>query len=481
MLDSPEVITSADLLGSQPEPIPVTAQQVLEARQGAARTLIVLDDDPTGTQSVADLPVLTSWDTADLAWALKGGAPAVYVMTNSRSLDPDTAAARNHEVAANALAAATEVGVEIDFVSRSDSTLRGHYPLEPDVLAEEMDRAGITIDGVIIVPAFADAGRVTVDSVHYAGSTTLGFTPVGQTEFAQDATFGYAASNLTEWVAEKTQGRFAAQSVAAITLTTLRSGPQAVADVLQSLTDASPVVVDIAQESDLRVLALGILAAEAKGKRFIHRVGPPFVRALVGQDIVEPLTSDDCDTIREGGKAQDAAFGLIVVGSHVSMTTKQLDALRARHQPTEIEIDVAQALGDDADAHLDDVVARALEGLADGNVIIRTSRTLVTGNDGASSLDIARTVSDAVVHTVQAILASQSLRFVIAKGGITSSDVASRGLSITRAICRGPMLPGIVSLWEPTEGPAQGIPYIVFAGNVGTEDSLADVVDKLSA
>ncbi|NKX51898.1 hypothetical protein HER39_15260, partial [Arthrobacter deserti] len=49
------------------------------------------------------------------------------------------------------------------------------------------------------------------------------------------------------------------------------------------------------------------------------------------------------------------------------------------------------------------------------------------------------------------------------------------------AIVRGPMLPGVVSLWEPVEGPAQGIPYVVFAGNVGNDQSLLDVVRTLSA
>ena len=78
------------------------------------------------------------------------------------------------------------------------------------------------------------------------------------------------------------------------------------------------------------------------------------------------------------------------------------------------------------------------------------------------------------------MLAGYAPRFVVAKGGITSSDVAARGLGIGRAYTRGPMLPGIVSLWEPMAGPARGVPYIVFPGNVGDDQALADVVDKLS-
>jgi uncharacterized protein YgbK (DUF1537 family) len=479
--DVPVKMTRADLLAGYPEPLAVRAAEVHEARGATARRLIVLDDDPTGTQSVADLPVLTSWSREDLVWALGTGAPAVYVMTNSRSLAPATAAERNRAVATNALHAAAELGVEVDFVSRGDSTLRGHYPLEPDVLTETLaEVAGAAVDGVVIVPAFGDAGRITVGGVHYAGSAADGYLPVGETEFAKDASFGYTSSDLRGWVQEKSHGRHAADDVTAITLDVVRSGPDAVAETLLQCADGRPVVVDVVEEADLRVLALALLRAEAAGKRFVYRVGPPFVRALIGQDVLEPLTAADVARIRSGGKAEDATSGLIVVGSHVSQTTRQLEALRDRRHPGEVEIGVDSVLRGDRDAHLADVVARTVELLEAGDVVVRTSRTLVTGDDAGASLDIARAVSDAVVEVVQRILAARPLRFVVAKGGITSSDVASRGLEITRAVVRGPMLPGIVSLWEPSEGPARGIPYIVFAGNVGTEQDLADVVDKLS-
>lgn len=467
----------SNLLAGFPAARQVSAQQVRDARAGARR-LVVLDDDPTGTQSVAELPVLNSWAAADLEWALGTGAPAVYVMTNSRSLSPADAEARNREVVASALAAAATLGVEVDFVSRSDSTLRGHYPLEPDVIMDAMRGAGIGVDGVVIVPAFGDAGRITVDSVHYAGSERTGFVPVGETEFARDATFGYASSDLRDWVQEKTAGRIPAGDVVAITLQDLRLDPAAAVAKLSGLSDGRPVVVDAVEEADLRCLALALQEAESAGKRFVHRVGPPFVRALIGQEVLEPLGAADVARISHGSGAPG---GLIVVGSHVGLTTRQLDRLRVRRAPAEFEIDVATILGDDAEAHLTGLVDEVCRALADGNVVLRTSRKLVTGADGDDSLRIARAVSDAVVLVVRAVLDRTPPRFVIAKGGITSSDVAARGLEIGRAIVRGPMLPGIVSLWEPIAGPARGIPYIVFAGNVGDDESLADVADKLSA
>lgn len=148
-----------DLTAPYPPPLDVEAVDVRAQRPTDTSRLVVLDDDPTGTQSVADLPVLTSWTEEDLSWALSTGAPAVYVMTNARSLAPSTAAHRNREVATNALRAATALGREVDFASRSDSTLRGHHPLETDVLTATIaELTSHGIDGVVIVPAF---GRTT--------------------------------------------------------------------------------------------------------------------------------------------------------------------------------------------------------------------------------------------------------------------------------------------------------------------------------
>ena len=471
------MISREELLRGMPPPATISPADVRQARGNKARQLIVLDDDPTGTQSVAELPVLNSWTAADLEWALGTGAAAVYVMINSRSLDPEAAAARNREVVQAALTAAKNLGVEIDFVSRSDSTLRGHFPLEPQIISEELEVAGRPVDAVIIVPAFGDAGRITLYSVHYAGNAATGYVPVGETEFARDATFGYRSSDLREWVEEKSNGRIAAKDVVAITLDEIRAGGDAVAAKLLPLSGGRCVVVDIIEESDLRALALGLLQAQAAGKHFVFRVGPPFVRGMIGQDVHPPLTAEDVATIRP---AESAFGGLIVVGSHVDLTTRQLNALREKQQPVEFEIDVAKVLGDAPEAHLNEVVSAVAAALAKGNVVVRTSRTLIRGKDGADSLRIARAVSDAVVQVVRRVLDLAPPRFVIAKGGITSSDVASRGLEIDRAMVRGPMLPGIVSLWEPIDGPARGIPYIVFAGNVGTEDSLAEVATKLS-
>jgi uncharacterized protein YgbK (DUF1537 family) len=178
--------------------------------------------------------------------------------------------------------------------------------------------------------------------------------------------------------------------------------------------------------------------------------------------------------------AEEAFGGLVVIGSHVGLTTRQFDVLRAEHPSARVaELHVGRLLdgGAEVDAVVDDVVA----GLGEGDVVLHTSRVLVRADTPEESLRIARTVSAALVEVVRRTLAARPPRFVVAKGGITSSDVASEGLQIRHAIVRGPMLPGIVSLWEPVGGPATGIPYVVFPGNVGDDRSLLDVVRVLAS
>jgi uncharacterized protein YgbK (DUF1537 family) len=72
-------------------------------------------------------------------------------------------------------------------------------------------------------------------------------------------------------------------------------------------------------------------------------------------------------------------------------------------------------------------------------------------------------------------------RFLIAKGGITSSDVATRGLGVRRALVRGQILPG-VPVWRlGAEARFPGLDYVVFPGNVGGDTALADAVRKFGS
>ncbi|MBO0694067.1 MAG: hypothetical protein J2P58_14280, partial [Acidimicrobiaceae bacterium] len=148
-----------------------------------------------------------------------------------------------------------------------------------------------------------------------------------------------------------------------------------------------------------------------------------------------------------------------------------------------IEIDVRRVL-DPArrSAVVADAVSRATAGLDRGDVVISTSREVVTGPDADASLAIARSVSAALVEVVGAVVARRVPLWIVGKGGITASDLATDALGIRRAWVRGTLLPGIVSLWEPvTAGvpEVEHVPYVVFAGNVGDDAALAAAVTTL--
>ncbi|WP_022885464.1 four-carbon acid sugar kinase family protein [Glaciibacter superstes] len=485
-----EALSLDELLAGVP-PVRETAVTEVALAARAGRRVIVLDDDPTGTQTVADVPVLTAWTPENLRWALQQDAPGFFVLTNSRSLSEESARALTAQVAEACIAAAAQEGAEIVFASRSDSTLRGHFPLETDVISEVLARHGQPVDGIILVPAYVDAGRVTIGGEHWV-RTNEGMRHAADTEFARDATFGYRSSSLPEWVAEKSSGRIPAADVKLLTLDVIRSGgADAVRELLEQVHGGRVVAVDSATDDDLRIVSLAVLEAERQGRRFLYRIGPSFVRARLGQAATPAIQGERLRAILEAGVGANgrtnddgsrAVGGLVVVGSHTALTTRQLERLRVTTPALALELDVTQAA--DPQRVKEAVTALAdqvFDELGHGLVIVSTSRILVTGADGEASLALSRRVSAALIDLVRDVRSRIRPAFVVAKGGITSSDVATGGLGIVRSWARGTMLPGIVSLWQPVGGSADGIPYVVFAGNVGDDDSLAQVIGALQS
>ncbi|HEU5432646.1 MAG TPA: four-carbon acid sugar kinase family protein, partial [Thermomicrobiales bacterium] len=204
------------------------------------RQVVAIDDDPTGVQTVHAVAVLADWSVPMLAAELAGERPAFFILTNSRSMPAAEARRVNAEIARNLRAASRQTGVDFVVASRSDSTLRGHFPAETDALAGALGN----IDAVLICPAFFEGGRVTIDDVHYV---RLGdrLVPAAETEFARDAAFGYRSSNLRYWIAEKTGGRFGADDVVSISLADIRDGgPHRVAARLAAAARGRPVVLN---------------------------------------------------------------------------------------------------------------------------------------------------------------------------------------------------------------------------------------------
>jgi uncharacterized protein YgbK (DUF1537 family) len=444
----------------------------------SGRRVAVLDDDPTGVQSVHGVPVLTTWAVEDLRWALEQTSPTFFVLHNSRSLPEEEAVAMNREIARNLSEAANEAGADFDVVSRSDSTLRGHYPAETDVLAEALEESGRGPDGLIICPAFFEAGRITVDDVHWVRQNGE-LIPAGQTEYAADHSFGYRSSDLKAWVEEKTRGRIRANEVVSVGLADLREGgPERVLELLKEVSGGRPVVVNAASHADFEVFVLGLLAAEEEGRRFLYRTGPSFLRARGG--ITEPKVLGPEELYRKRPKE---GHGLVLVGSYVPTTTRQLEGALALDGVRGVEMSVLRLLEPESrEDELGRTAEEVNDSLASSEVAVYTSRELVTADKvGLSNFEIGAAVSGALVEVMRRVDRTQPLSFVVAKGGITSSDVATKGLEVRRAEVAGPLLPpAIVPVWIlPEENDFPGLPYVIFPGNVGGPGSLAQAIEIL--
>ena len=467
------------VLAGAPPPVDLVdaPARVRAARALSGRRTVALDDDPTGSQSVHGVQVVLTLEADAYAAALAEPGSTAFVLTNTRSLDEVDARALTATAARELLALGDRLGAPVDLVSRSDSTLRGHVHAE----VAELDAAlaahdGAGADAVLFVPAYLEAGRATAGGTHWARVSGR-WLPVGESEFAADATFGYSSSDLRDFLAERSGGSMTAEDVALVDLATIRGGGvDAVTEAIVAATGGTWVVVDAVEQSDLEVVALAAVAAQERGHRLLFRTGPSFVRALAGIDVRAPLDADELAALGSSER-----HGLVVVGSHTALTSRQVDALTGLGGVERVEIDVA-LVGDPGrrDAHVADAARRAGDAMQGSDVLLVTSRDLVRGQDGASSLAIARATSAAVVEVVAA-LRERRPGWVVAKGGITSHDVAVKGLGIERAEVVGQLLPGAVSVLRPLQAPDEvlGVPYVVFAGNVGDDDSLAAAVTAL--
>lgn len=432
--------------------------------------LVVLDDDPTGTQTVHGIPVLTTWSADILEKELQNPGPGFFILTNSRSLTPPMAQVLSRDLGANLRRAMAASGVDIQIISRSDSTLRGHYPGEVDALTQTMELSDLPH---VLVPCFLEGGRYTVDDIHYVADGDLLF-PAAQTPYAQDAAFGFRHSNLRDWVVEKTGGVIALERVASVSLADIRlGGPDLVRDRLTALLPGDCCIVNALEYRDLEVFTAGLLDAEAAGKAFVFRTAASFVRVRAG---IRPRDLLNRDII---AAADGCRGGLFVVGSYVPKTSAQLNVLLKEKNVAAVEVSVDDLLDPDRQPHaVAAAVASADRSLeADLDAVVYTSRDLVTGVDAGSSLEIGRKVSDSLIAIIQGI--HRRPRYVVAKGGITSSDIATVGLNAQRAMIMGQVLPG-VPVWRlGSETRWPDLAYVVFPGNVGTDLALVDVRRRL--
>ncbi|MES1998040.1 MAG: four-carbon acid sugar kinase family protein [Pseudomonadota bacterium] len=431
-----------------------------------APKIIVLDDDPTGSQTVHSCLLLTRWDAATLKRALADTAPLFFVLTNTRGMAAANAAAVTREVCANLKLALADYSGPVLFVSRSDSTLRGHYPVETDVMQAELG----PFDATLLTPAFFEGGRITRDSTHYLMVDGQA-VPTHATEFAHDSVFGYSTSFLPDYVAEKTAGRVAANAVQRLTLGKLHSGG---ADTwLAGLHDNAVGVVDGETPADYARFADAVLKAAAGGKRLLFRSAASLLTALAKLP-PQPVPAEAFSKLVRAGKP-----GAFVVGSHVAKTTAQLGELLKQPGTVGLPLNVARlpdARAELAAALIHSVAHAHKQGLTP---VVYTSRSERQFANVAERLAFGEAVSATLMDVVRGL--PPSLGYLVSKGGITSNDVLSSGLALTAARVLGQILPGVTVVQTPPEHRIGNLPVVIFPGNVGGNDALAQCYQLLSA
>jgi uncharacterized protein YgbK (DUF1537 family) len=405
-----------------------SVEKYLKDSSSRVPILVALDDDPTGTQTCHDINVLTVWDEETLVQEFRQTArgSGFFILTNSRALHPQQAKSLMVEICSNLKSAAQEAGVEFEVVSRSDSTLRGHFPLEPEAAEEVLGKA----DAWILCPFFLQGGRYTINDVHYVAEGGK-LVPAALTPFAKDATFGYKSSNLREWVVEKSKGTITAERVQSLSIDSIRQGgAEVIKQQLLDFPQGSIVIINAAATEDIDTVVLGLLQADAAGKKFLFRTGAAFVSSRLAIPQIEPISAQQLSLSGSVG-------GLVIAGSYVPKTTSQLEVLRERggEKLTAIELDVRKMLESDnaAAAVIADAVKLAEKEISRGqDVLVMTSRELITGVDEAKSLDIGSKIAKALVTFLVDL--ETKPRYIISKVSCIETDHLIRNANVGRVV-----------------------------------------------
>jgi len=441
------------------------------------KKIVVLDDDPTGVQTVHDVSVYTDWSKESIEKGFMEENSMFFILTNSRGFTAAETEKAHKEIALNITEVAKKLNKEFIVISRSDSTLRGHYPLETKILKDTIEaNSEVKYNGEVLMPFFKEGGRFTVDNIHYVQYDEY-LVPAGETEFAKDRTFGYTKSHMGEYIEEKTKGEFKADNATYISLEDIRNlAIDSIAEQLLKVDNFNKVVVNAVDYVDVKIVTIALIRAIKAGKNFMYRSAAALTKVIGGVSDKGLLTRDELI------KEETNNGGLIVVGSHVKKTTEQLEELKAVDFIEFIEFNCHLVLEPEKFTAEVDRVIEKCENLISSSktVAVYTRRERLDLGEGKKEeeLKLSVKISDAVTSIVTRLKVRPN--YIVAKGGITSSDVGTKGLQVKRATVAGQIKPGIPVWRTGEESKYPGISYVIFPGNVGTKTTLREAVEVLN-
>lgn len=446
-------------------------------RKDFSKKIIVLDDDPTGIQTVHDVFVYTDWEEKTIAEGFEEKNPMFFLLTNSRSFTKEETLHTHIVIAQRIGKIAKQKKQDYLIISRGDSTLRGHYPLETKAIRDTLLQEFHDItDGEIICPFFKEGGRFTLNNTHYVMDGDL-LVPAGNSEFAKDKTFGFTASHLGDYVEEKSHGTYLSHNCIYISIEEIRFLQlEEITEKLLSATDFAKIIVNAIDYIDLKIFSIAWIRAMKQGKNYIVRSAAALPK-VIGNISTAPLLCNQ-DLIN----CEETNGGIVIIGSYVKKTTAQLQSLMdSKKELTFLEFDVSQYFEEGGlTQEVQRILALTHELIASGKtVIIYTSRKLLVTDsaDKDKILEAYVHISDALTSIIR--LLTLKPRFIIAKGGITSSDVGTKGLHVKKARVMGQIKKGIPVWMTGEESKFPNTPYIIFPGNVGEVDTLREIVEEL--
>jgi len=449
-----------------------------ELNRESGRIFVILDDDPTGSQTVHDIPVITDWSTESIKWGFSQGINAFFILTNSRSLSKEDAEELVGKIVKNVSNIATELELTYSFFLRGDSTLRGHFLQEIEIAKDAKKQESAQKQIVIFAPAYFEAGRITREDRQLVRQGEA-WIPVSETDYSHDSNFGYKSSNLHDFIREKHR---AAQSIKtqALSLYSIRNqSPQSLAQEFINADSETIFIINAEENRDLAIVTLAAIMAESAGVEIIYMGAPSLVSVRIANTQREPLAKSELPF-----KGSMNSHGLIVVGSHVSLTSIQLKGLQDLLPPQNfIELNVELLLNERTRELELRRCIHELEKILDlDEAVLATSREEIKNNGNLSTITISQLVANSIVEICNGILQTREVGWILAKGGITSNDILTKVAHMQRAIVLGQLFPGIVSVWVPSieaNNSSHNFPVIVFAGNVGQSESLKDAVTIL--
>jgi uncharacterized protein YgbK (DUF1537 family) len=449
------------------------SRYVLTPMNTTRTRVVVLDDDPTGIQTVHGCYLLTDWKPDTLRHALTDEQPFFNVLTNTRAYAPEKAREIIDDVVTNVLRANESLGQQLILVSRSDSTLRNHFPVEINAIVRNLEgRDQRPVDAIFFVPAFIECGGVTVENVHYLLENDRRI-PVSETEFARDSVFDYRTAVLPQYIEEKTGGAIRAADVHSISLPMLRqpggSNGLNLDKFLARLDHRANVVVNAESYADLNCFAGAVLRRVAAGKRFVFQGSGSLVKALSGIPD-KPLLGK--------GSLHSAGPGLFVVGSLVQKTTAQMGRLAQAGAVEGIEIDAAKTFSHPE--RLRRLLWNRIRTVwrAGKTPVLFTSRTELQFASKDDRLRAGESISHFLATVVRGL--PQCPSWLVSKGGITSRDILVRGLEVRQTRVLGQILPGVPVIQTPKDSPFPGLHCVIFPSTVGDENALVSVLNILN-